>query len=80
MSDSDKSIVAAIGEKFGDRFSSEKGLNKLASRLDEAANIIGARGEGVTLVEGSNKPLPFSGGRVSACVCLGPRSKQNSLK
>lgn len=70
LSDADNATVAAIGEKFGDKFTSEKGLNKLAGGLDKAANKIGERGEGAILAAGNNISIPFSG-RVAPAYVLG---------
>lgn len=65
LSDADNATVAAIGEKFGDKFTSEKGLNKLAAGLDKAANKIGARGEGAVLMQGNNKPMSNGNERIA---------------
>lgn len=54
MTDSDKAIVKLVGDKFGSKFTSEKGLNRLSSGLNKAANRIGARGEGAVMTMGSH--------------------------
>jgi RHS repeat-associated protein len=54
LSDTDNATVSAIGAKFGDKFTTEKGLGKVAKGLDGAANKIGARGEGAILQRGNN--------------------------
>ncbi len=79
LSDADNATVAAIGEKFGDKFTSEKGLNKLAGGLDKAANKIGARGEGAILSAGNNRSIPFSGGRVPPAYVWSPLASKINL-
>jgi RHS repeat-associated protein len=65
LSGADNATVSAIGEKFGDKFTSEKGLNRLAAGLDKAAGKIGARGEGAVLMQGNNKPLSNGNERIA---------------
>lgn len=55
LSTGEQKFVEAIGAKFGDRFTSEKGLNRLSEGLSKISNKIGARGEGMTLNTGNNK-------------------------
>lgn len=62
LTDADKKALDVVSKRFGDKFTSTKGLERLANRLDKAADKIGARGEGVTLSEGNNRSIPFSGG------------------
>ena len=54
--DADKAALEVVGKRFGEKFTSAKGLERLAKGLDKAANRIGARGEGAILTLGNNKP------------------------
>lgn len=72
LTDSDKEAIDVVSKRFGDKYASAKGLDRLADGLDQAADKIGARGEGVVLEAGNNKAIPFSGGRVPPAYVWSP--------
>lgn len=55
LTDADKSALTVIEQRFGKNFTTEKGLNKFAKGLDDAANRIGERGEGAWLRQGKER-------------------------
>lgn len=55
LSESEQGFVDAVGEKFGSKFTSEKGLGKLSKGLGKISSKIGVRGEGMTLMKGNNR-------------------------
>lgn len=54
LSEDDLAVVDAVAEKFGDAFEGADGLRSLSSKLNEMANRIGRRGEGVLLNKGES--------------------------
>ena len=55
LAEGEQAFVDAIGEKFGDTFTTQKGLSGLSAGLDKVFNKIGARGEGMVLMQGNDE-------------------------
>jgi uncharacterized protein RhaS with RHS repeats len=53
LTDGEQGFVNSIGEKFGSKFSSQKGLSKLSKKLGKISKKIGDRGQGMILNKGN---------------------------
>lgn len=54
LTDDDTETLAVIEERFGDKFATKRGVQRLANRLMRVEEKIGSRGEGAWLKHGNN--------------------------
>jgi uncharacterized protein RhaS with RHS repeats len=55
LTEGEQGAIDAIGERFGDEFTTAEGLSNLGKGLEKMSSSIGARGEGMILHQGNNK-------------------------